>query len=162
MGLFEQIGSFVANTAEAIGQGAKGIVEDVSAWCNNLVADVGAAITSSFSGDVVGINANEIPNMISAIDSYISAVNGQLDKLTEKANTSTAKAMQGEYAEATKQYIQAAAKTCYNIVTQLKYFQDKLNAVKAAYDKKDQNMSSTINSSKSEMESSWTEYKRQS
>ena len=82
-----------------------------------------------------------------------------LDKIKEE--TSTATAMQGEYADATKVYVQTACDVCYKIVTQLRYFEDKLVSVQEAYAKKDQNMASTITQSASEMNSSWSEYQRQ-
>lgn len=161
MGLFQAIGSFVSNTAEAVANTARGLVEDVTSWCKGLKEDVVAGTQSLAKGDVVGINANKVDEMIASIEEYISGVNQQLDKLKEKADSSVVKAMQGEYATATKTYVQTAADVCYRIVTQLRYFEDKLIAVKEAYAKKDENMSSTINTAKSDMNSTWTEYQRQ-
>ena len=161
MGLFDAIGSFVSNAAQSVGNAVKGGLEAVGSWCKNLVADVGAQIDSSFNGDVVGINANKIPDIIDAIEEYIARVDKKLNKLKENANSSTVKAMQGEYAAATKLYVQTSSDVCYRIITQLRYFEDKLIAVGEAYTQKDQNMASTIQTSTSEMNSQWTEYKRQ-
>ena len=159
MGLLGDIYNTVVNTANTVSSWGKGAVDDIRSWANNLVADVGAAVSSSFSGDVVGINANKIPDMIASIEDYIGRINAHLDQIKEE--TSTANAMQGEYAEATKVYVQTACDVCYRIVTQLRFFEDKLVAVQQAYTKKDQNMASTINTAGSELNSTWTEYQRQ-
>ena len=159
MGLLGDIYNGVVNAANTVSNWGKGLVDDVQSWANGLVADVGAAVSSSFDGDVVGINANRIPDMIASIEEYIGRINAHLDQIKEE--TSTANAMQGEYAEATKIYVQTACEVCYRIVTQLRYFEDKLVAVQEAYIKKDQNMASTINTGASELNSSWTEYQRQ-
>lgn len=161
MGLFDAIGSFASNLAQSVVNGVSGAIEAVGDWCSNLVADVGAALSSSANGDVVGINVKGIPAIIDAIEDYISRVNKKLDKLKENSNTSTAKAMKGDYAAATKLYIQTSADVCYRIITQLRYFEDKLIAVKEAYEQKDENMTSQINTSTTEMNNQWTEYQRQ-
>lgn len=159
MGILGDIYNGVVNTANTVSNWGKGAVDDVRSWANNLVSDVGAAISSSFNGDVVGINATKIPDMIQAIEDYIKRVNDHLNKIKEE--TSTANAMQGEYADATKVYVQTACEVCYRIVTQLRYFEDKLVAVQEAYTKKDETMASTISQAASEVNSSWTEYQRQ-
>ena len=161
MGLFDGLTSFVSNVAESVVSTVKGGIEAISDWCGNLVADVGAQISASFDGDVVGINANKIPDVINAIEDYIKRVDAKLTKLKENANTSTANAMSGEYAAATKLYVQTSADVCYRIITQLRYFEDKLIAVGEAYNQKDQNMASTIQTTTTEMNSQWTEYQRQ-
>ena len=161
MGAFETLTTWVSNSAKDIVNAGRGLVDDVNSWCSNLIADVGAGVSSAFNGDVVGINANKVPEMINAIEDYIQRVKTETDKLKEKAEASTVKAMQGEYAAATKKYVETSAEVCYRIITQLRYFQDKLVAVKEAYQAKDQNMASTINSTTSEMNSTWQEYNRQ-
>ena len=161
MGLFDAIGSWVSNAVQDVGNFVKGGLEAVGDWCSNLVADIGAQISASFDGDVVGINAAKIPDVINAIEEYIGRVDAKLKDLKENANTSTVNAMQGEYAAATKLYVQTSADVCYRIITQLRYFEDKLIAVGEAYTQKDQNMASTIQTSTTEMNSQWTEYQRQ-
>lgn len=161
MGMFESIGTWVSNTAKDVVNAGRGLVDDVSSWCGNLISDVGASVSSMANGDVVGINANKIDEMINAIEEYIGRVKAQTDKLKERAEASTVKAMQGEYAKATKTYVETSADVCYRIITQLRYFEDKLVAVKEAYQTKDQNMASTISSTTSEMNSTWQEYQRQ-
>lgn len=159
MGLLGDIYNGVVNAANTVSSWGKGLVDDVQSWSNSLVADVGAAVSSSFDGDVVGINANKVPDMINSIEEYIRRINSHLDKIKEE--TDTKMAMQGEYAEAARIYVQTACDVCYRIVTQLRYFEDKLVAIQEAYSKKDQNMASTINTASSELNSSWTEYQRQ-
>ena len=123
MGLLQDIYNGVVNAGQDLSNWGKGTVEDIRSWANNLIADVGAQISSTFNGDVVGINANKIPDMIASIEEYIGRINAHLDQIKEE--TSTANAMQGEYAEATKIYVQTACDVCYRIVTQLRYFEDK-------------------------------------
>lgn len=157
MGLFNDAINAVYNTEETIQRGAKGIVDDVSTWCQGLFSQTAAAISSSFDGDVVGLNANKIPEMIDAIEAYIKRVETHLNNI--KTSTSTENAMKGEYAIAVKTYVQTACDTCYEITSQLRYFEDKLIAVEKAYKSKDENLQSAINATSDEMNSRWSEYK---
>jgi len=158
MGILGDAINTVYNAGQGLVSGGKNLIEDVSTWCNSLIGDVSAAITSEFGGDVVGINVNKIPDMIQAIEDYINKINNHLDEI--KTNTSTENAMKGEYATAVKAYVGAACDVCYKITSQLRYFEDKLMMVQEAYTQKDQNLSSTISDTASEMNSSWSEYNR--
>lgn len=158
MGLLGDAINSVYNAGAGLLSAGKGLVEDVSTWCSGLLGSVGSAIDSQFSGDVVGINANKIDEMINAIEDYIKKVNTHLDQI--KTETDPRKAMQGEYADAVKTYVGTACDVCYKITSQLRYFEDKLVMVKEAYAQKDQNLASTINDTSSEMNSEWNEYRR--
>lgn len=158
MGLLSDAINTVYNAGQGLVSGGKGLIDDVSTWCSSLVGDVSTAVTSAFSGDVVGINANKIPEMIESIEEYIKRVNTHLEEI--KTNTSTENAMKGEYAAAVKAYVGAACDVCYKITSQLRYFEDKLMMVQEAYAQKDSQLAGTINDTASEMNSSWTEYQR--
>ena len=159
MSIFSDVINTVVDAGQGLISGGKGLIEDVSTWCNNLFSSVGTAIDSAFSGDIVGINANKIPDMINAIEEYINRINNHLNDI--KTNTSTENAMKGEYAAAVRTYVGTACDVCYKIISQLRYFEDKLILVRDAYQQKDQNLSSTIADTSKEMESSWNEYQRQ-
>lgn len=158
MSIFGDAINTIYNAGQDFVSGGKGLLDDISTWSSNLLGDVGTTIASAFSGDVVGINANKIPEMIQAIEDYIARINNHLDEI--KTNTSTENAMKGEYAAAVKAYVGAACDVCYKITSQLRYFEDKLIMVQEAYTQKDENLSSTINDTASEMNSSWSEYNR--
>lgn len=160
MGFLGEAINDVKDTWQDIKSGGAGLLEDISSWCNNLLGDVGASVTSAFEGDVVGINANKVPEMIDAIENYITRINAHLDEI--KTNTSTENAMKGEYALAVKEYVTAACDVCYKITSQLRFFEDKLVSVQKAYAAKDENLASSISQTATEMNSSWQEYKRQS
>ena len=157
--MFSEMINNVKDTLQDVVSGGKGLLNDISDWCNALVGDVGANVTSAFSGDVVGINANKVPNMIDAIEAYIQRINSHLDEI--KTNTSTENAMKGEYALAVKEYVTAACDVCYKITSQLRFFEDKLISVQKAYAAKDENLASTISQNATEMNSQWQEYQRQ-
>ena len=150
--------------AENLGQSAvnwgTGTVEDIVSFGKGLINEVGANVTALFGDDVIGINANKVDDMIGSIESYIKKVNDHLDKI--KADATTNKAMQGEYAAAIKTYVEKACEICYRITSRLRYFEDKLVAVRDAYKKKDEKIKSTVERQTKEMDSKWQEYKRQS
>ena len=98
--------------------------------------------------------------MITEIETYITDIKTHLDQVAADADTNNA--MKGEYAAAVKTYVETAAKVCYNVVSQLRFFEDKLNGVKEAYAQKDQATASEINSTSGELENQWQEYQRQS
>lgn len=155
--MLEEAINTVYNTGKGVYTGAKGLIEDVGTWCQGLLGQVESAVTSEFTGDVVGLNATKIPTMIQAIEDYISRVESHLENI--KSSTSTDNAMKGEYAAAVKVYVQTACDTCYKITSQLRYFEDKLREVEKAYNSKDENLQSTISQTSDEMNSKWEEYK---
>ena len=111
-----------------------------------------------FEGNVIGINANKIPDMIDAIEAYIKRIDSHLNEI--RTNTSTENAMKGEYALAVKEYVNAACDVCYKITSHLRFFEDKLVAVQKSFAARDESMKDTIGSVASEM-STWEEYKKQ-
>jgi len=150
----------VKDTYQDVKSGGAGLVDDIKSWANALLGDVSAGVTSAFEGDVVGINANKIPEMIDSIEQYILRINTHLDDI--RTNTSTDSSMKGEYAAAVKEYVKTACDVCYKITSQLRFFEDKLVSVQKAYAAKDENLASSISGTATEMASSWTEYQRQS
>ena len=94
---------------------------------------------------VVGINANQIPNMSQAIDTYINDVKTVLAKLNSDVSTSAA--FQGDYATAVKKYVGAVEQVCNTVVGEMSSFKAKLEEIKAAYTTKDKDIGSTIEGS---------------
>lgn len=150
----------VQDTFQSFKNNGRDLVDGVSSWCSNLLSSVSVNVTSFFEGDVIGLNANYIPQMQQAIEDYIININKHLDKIA--TDTDTSKAMQGEYALAVKEYVKAATDTCYKVVSQLRYFEDKLVSVQKAYASKDENLSTALRNDASEMNGEWTEYTRKS
>lgn len=149
----------VQDTVKDISNFGSNLVEGVSSWCSNLLSSVSVGVTSLFVGDVIGLNANYVPEMINSIEEYITNINNHLDRIATETDTSNA--MQGEYALAVKEYVKAATSTCYKVVSQLRFFEDKLISVQEAYTKKDEKLSESLKGDTNEMNSSWQEYKRQ-
>lgn len=138
--------------------GGSNLLNNVSDWCNKLISDIGGNLQAMFEGNVIGINANKIPDMIDAIEAYIKRIDSHLNEI--RTNTSTENAMKGEYALAVKEYVNAACDVCYKITSHLRFFEDKLVAVQKSFAARDESMKDTIGSVASEM-STWEEYKKQ-
>lgn len=102
---------------------------------------------------VVGINANQIPNMSQAIDTYINDVKAVLAKLN--SDVSTSEAFKGDYATAVKKYVAAVEQVCNTVVGEMASFKTKLEEIKTAYATKDKDIGSTIESSSSSLLSNY-------
>lgn len=157
-GLTEAIND-IQDTGKDITNFGKGLVDDMTSLFTGAYNALAAEVTTIFDGDIVGLNANYIPTMQKAIQNYISRINEHLNKIATE--TKTDGAMKGDYAIAVKAYIKAATDTCYKVVSQLSFFEDKLVSVREAYAQKDANLSGSINDSANEMENQWEAYKRQ-
>ena len=150
----------VSNAFNSVSNRARDFVGQATTYGRNLINQVSGFVSSQFDGDVVGLNVAGIGPMKQAIESYIKTVEDHVNQLKE-SNLNTDAAMKGEFADAVKTYIATAADCCYCIVTQLRYFEDKLTDVENAYKEKSTSLASTINDSSSELKNEYTEYKAQ-
>lgn len=98
--------------------------------------------------DVVGINANQIGNMRSAINNYVNAIYKKIDEINTGASAEAA--FRGdEVASAVKNYMETLKEYCTNLTSQLLAFSDKLAEVGAKWEEAAQSMSGQIGSSAS-------------
>lgn len=130
--------------------------DKVKSIADSVVGKVSSAASGIFSGDVIGINVNEIPNMQTAIKNYVDALNQHLDEV--KQNATTDSAFTGAYAGAVTEFVTAVKECCYAVISQLLAFSDKLADVKDQYDKRDKALASQIGEQSDEIKSSYTAY----
>lgn len=92
---------------------------------------------------VVGIDANRIDGMRSAIRDYVQAIEGHLDGIEPLANANNAYKSE-EVQRAVQEYVQKVKDYCKNLTSQLLAFSDKLGDVKSSWERATSEMSSTI------------------
>ena len=80
---------------------------------------------------VVGIDANRIDGMRSAIRDYVQAIEGHLDGIEPLANANNAYKSE-EVQRAVQEYVQKVKDYCKNLTSQLLAFSDKLGDVKSS------------------------------
>lgn len=138
-------------------QGAKSLSSNLSNYFESLVNSAGTAVGSLLRGSsVIGINANEIPNMRNAIREYVTALETHLEKVKTDADTSGA--FRGEYADAVKIYVAAIAEACKCVTSQLLAFSDQLKEVSDAYAASDQALSQRIKDTAASTSEQFTRY----
>ena len=87
--------------------------------------DQGARLITSVDYDVVGMNADQIPEMRNAIRNYVSIVTNKFEAIETSVNRNTA--MRNETVQnALKEYLEAVKESLMVLVTQLSAFSDKL------------------------------------
>ena len=145
----------------------QGLAWDVQSAFNNvasgfqssvdgIIGTAGATIGGIISGDVVGININQVPNMQNAIREYVNNINQHLATVNQFATTENA--FKGDYAVAVTQFVQAVCTACENYVSQLLQFSDKLGHIAEKYQEHDQELKSNIGTQATNMESAYTKY----
>lgn len=121
-------------------------------------AKQGNVAESSYS--VVGINTTMIPQMRTEIRNYVQAIQDHLNNV--KVQTDPTVALKGTGMEqAVKEYIAKVVAYCNALCSNLLAFSDKLAKVQAAWEASDMNMSSTVNSGSSDLDSASTVYEEQ-
>lgn len=101
--------------------------------------------------NIVGININAIDEMRFAIRVYVENIESHLNSVQQDAMDTYA--FKGQYANAISEYVQAVCDVVKSLTSQLLAFSDKLVDIKNAYQEKDINISSSINSSISNTQS---------
>lgn len=138
-------------------QGVKAISSNLSNYFESLLDSAGNAVGTLLRGSsVIGINANEIPNMRAAIREYVNALEAHLEKV--KTDADTAGAFKGEYADAVKVYVAAIAEACKCVTSQLLAFSDQLKEVSDAYLAQDREMSQRIKDTAASTSDQYTRY----
>ena len=72
----------------------------------------------------------------------------------------TAQAFSGEYADGVKKFVVGVTVACGNVISMLLAFNDQLDEVKTAYEKKDETVKSDLVSQAGELESAFQRYKQ--
>lgn len=101
--------------------------------------------------NIVGININAIDEMRFAIRVYVENIESHLNSVQQDAMDTYA--FKGQYANAISEYVQAVCDVVKSLTSQLLAFSDKLVDIKNAYQEKDVNLSSSINSAISNTQS---------
>lgn len=92
---------------------------------------------------IVGINANQIPAMKKAIDDYVVAIKTHLNKINPTADANSA--FKGEEVQkAVEEYVTNVKTYCFNLTSQLRAFEKKLDDIKATYDANKQTFAKNI------------------
>ena len=114
---------------------------------DSVVGKGEAGVNAVLKYDVTGIDANQVPSMQTAINTYDSTAD-------------TAQAFSGEYADGVKKFVVGVTVACGNVISMLLAFNDQLDEVKTAYEKKDETVKSDLVSQAGELESAFQRYKQ--
>lgn len=110
------------------------------------IANTGTEVISGY--DIVGIDGNQIGNMIEAILVYVNTVQEYLKNAVEATQSEIAAAIRGGEAEAAvKAYLEKVKTYVHNLVSSLKAFVDKLYDVGNAWVQAQAAFGQTINTS---------------
>lgn len=123
---------------------------------NSIVGGITSTVSGLYSGDVVGINIEQIPPMQEAIRKYVEAIDEHLKEVNTNADTSNA--YKGEFATAIKSYVEAVCSACGALTSNLLEFNAKLDEVRQKYQAHDEDLKSQLSSQASEMNSSFKRY----
>lgn len=137
--------------------GRRVISDFFSGTVNKKVSEVNSFFKNGTT--VVGINVNKIPEMKTAIRSYVADIEKALSELKNYDPTVAFKG--DEIVPALQTYIEAVIETCGAIVSNMLAFNDQLTEVENAYKAKDETAASTITSSADSTRSAYTRYTEQ-
>lgn len=126
--------------------------ETVSEFASKRDAQRSGGASASSDVSVVGINVYEIPNMKSAIKTYVEGVQEHLSSINTSVDTGMAMKGTG-VEEAVFLYIESVSNYCQSLVSQLLAFSDKLSLIQEAWEESDINMASKINATSDEVNS---------
>ena len=97
------------------------------------------------SGAIVGLNANEIPNIKESIRTMCDNITTELNKIQTDADREVA--FKGEGVKnALQEYINKVTESCDNLISTMKAFNDKLTDVERQWKAAVDSMSDTISS----------------
>lgn len=142
-------GSAVGNSLSAIGATGEGEAQPgffASAWQG--VSNFGARMTGN---DVIGIDAKEIPNMKSAVQTYVTTIQDKLNEIDTTVATDIA--FKGTYADAVTSFTKSIKTACLALTSQMLSFNEELDKVQATFEAKDTTMSSTISGTAADVSS---------
>ena len=111
------------------------------------------------SGAIIGLNANEIPNIKESIRTMCDNITTELNKIQTDADSEVA--FKGEGVKtALQEYINKVTEYCNNLISTMKAFNDKLTDVQNQWAAAVSDMSQTISSNAGQYETS-TQYTEQ-
>ena len=129
-----------------------GLDDDIDA----LVASAFDKLRSTGFDGVTGLEIHKVANMQKAIDNYISGIENSLAPLNR---ADARKAFGNQMNKAIEDFVVEIKNACNALISNLKAFKADLNAVKAAMEAKAQNVNTSVNNKKNELNSSksgWT------
>lgn len=98
--------------------------------------------------NIIGIDGNQVGNMISAVNNYVENVQSYLENAVSATRAEIATAFRGGEAEkAVDEYLEKVKKYVHNLVSTLNAFGDKLADVGNAWVAAQSNIASNVNSS---------------
>ena len=98
------------------------------------------------SGEIIGLNANEIPNIKESIRTMCDNISAELNKIQTDADSEVA--FKGEGVKtALQEYITKVTESCDNLISTMKAFNDKLTDVENQWKAAVGSMTDTISTS---------------
>ena len=127
---------------------------------NNIKSQASAAIGSLIPGSVVGINVNKVPEMETAIETAVTAIENHLNEVNQNTDPSKAFADPGMQ-QACRAYIGGVMDACRAYTSQLLKLADLLVEIKESYQSQQEAMNQTLNTAAGDVASSVDRYTRQ-
>lgn len=134
-------------------------VNEFSNWVSGTVNQVSSSVGSLVTGSVVGINANKVSEMTSAIETAVSDLENHLNEVNVNTDPSVAFADEGMQ-QACKAYIGGVMDACKAYTSQLLKLADTLDEVKSYYETSQAAQSETLTGAGNEAASSVERYTR--
>lgn len=153
------------NVGFGVGQFFDNMGSSLSSICSNVIGDVTSTAQGLFGGDVVGIDANQIPQMTAAINTYIKTLTDQLDLM--ESNAKTDQAFKGQYAQSVSEFVTAVKACCNAVISQLHAFEDQLDnsysgqastTIAEQYKETDSSLATDISTQSDELKSQYETY----
>lgn len=127
-------------------------------FSNGLDEDIDSLVSSAFDklrstgfDGVTGLETNKVQGMVDEIDKYIDGINRALVPL----NDADAKIAFGDQMNtAIEAFVMEIKSACEVLISNMKGFKDDLKAIKAAMEAKAQNVNTSVNTKKNELNSS--------
>lgn len=151
-----QISSEVEKVKWEAGSVLNNLKNNASDAFDAVVGKGESAVGAVLKYDVVGINAEKVPDMQKAIREYVANLDKHLAEVNQNADT--AQAFSGKYATGVKKFVAGVTAACGAVISMLLAFNDQLEEVKAAYEKKDETVNSDLEKQTGELESNFKRY----
>lgn len=146
----------IDNNSQSVSWDVGNDINSANAQASNAFSEISTNGSSNIIDtlgkyNIVGININAIDEMRFAIRVYVENIESHLNSVQQDAMDTYA--FKGQYANAISEYVQAVCDVVKSLTSQLLAFSDKLVDIKNAYQEKDVNLSSSINSAISNTQS---------
>lgn len=148
-------------TSQVTNNGAS-LLGNLQTAFSNITSAASAVMQGVFDGDVIGINADQIPTMKQAIQDYVTHIDNALDEVVNTSNPAEAFA-DSEMQAACTEFLQAVVDVCKNYTSNLLKFYDTLTEIQTQYVENQATMASNLkNDQSAEMRSTVEAYTAQS